>query len=96
MLAERFDVDADLITQLAQAYKTEPTAANLEALLHASEPTRQELLRRLNHIPSATHLLVAMRSDLLKTSKNNEPFVTMPKTQHQQLSTHKAKATQND
>lgn len=74
VLAERFDVDADLITQLAQAYKAEPTAANLGALLHSSEPSRQDLMRRLNHVPGATQVLVAMRSDLLKISKNNEPL----------------------
>ena len=39
---------------------------NLQALLEAVEPPRQELFRRLNLAPGGTAALVAMREDLLK------------------------------
>ena len=74
MLADRLDVDADRILEVAKSYKENRNAATLETLLKVAEPTRQELLRRLNHVPGATQALVRMRSDLLKFTRDSEPL----------------------
>jgi malonyl-CoA decarboxylase len=37
----------------------------------AAEPRRQEMIRRLNQVSGATHLLVSMRRDLLRLTKSN-------------------------
>lgn len=47
------------------AYRAEPGIVSAAALHTAAEPRRQELIRRLNLAPGATHDLVAMRADLL-------------------------------
>ena len=49
-----------------EAYQQDASPANLQALLEAVEPPRQELLRRLNLAPGGTAALVAMREDLIK------------------------------
>ena len=65
MLADGFDVDPAAVTDAARAYAERPDAATLDRLVHAAEPGRQELFRRLNHPPGATADLVRMRQDLL-------------------------------
>ena len=72
-LADDLDVDASRVADLAAAYQTDPTARHLDALLHAAEPARQELLRRLNAVPGATSELVAMRSHLLDAMASETP-----------------------
>jgi malonyl-CoA decarboxylase len=49
----------------AEAYLAEPTPERATQLAQAAEPTRQELLRRMNIAPGGTAALVAMRKDLL-------------------------------
>jgi malonyl-CoA decarboxylase len=64
-LATRFGPDRDRIAAAVEAWnreKTDETAAELHA---ASEPRRQELLRRLNLAPGGTKALVAMREQLM-------------------------------
>ena len=65
MLADSFDVDPAAVARAARAYAERPDAATLDRLVHAAEPGRQELFRRLNHPPGATADLVRMRRDLL-------------------------------
>ncbi len=65
-LTERMDLSAESVEYYAKAYNNEASADNLEKLISAAEPPRQELLRRLNHVPGATATLVAMRQDLLE------------------------------
>ena len=43
-----------------------PRPTSLQALLHAVEPPRQELFRRLNLAPGGTAALVRMREDLIR------------------------------
>ena len=64
-LAERFDIDPAEVTAAAAAYAETRDAATLDRVVHAAEPRRQELFRRLNHPPGATAELVRMRRDLL-------------------------------
>jgi malonyl-CoA decarboxylase len=64
-LSNDLDIDANLVAMLATAYQSDPSSDNFVALQNASEPKRQELLRRLNQPTGATAELVAMRVDLL-------------------------------
>lgn len=68
-LNDALDVDATRIARAAEAYGQENSAKNFRALAQVSEPTRQELFRRLNQAPGATAALVDMRSSLLKHLK---------------------------
>jgi malonyl-CoA decarboxylase len=49
----------------AEAYLAEPTPERATQLAQAAEPTRRELLRRMNMTQGGTAALVAMRQDLL-------------------------------
>ena len=65
LLAERFGPDrAAVEAAIAAVGRDEPDA--IETLHAASEPRRQELLRRLNLAPGGTAALVRMREELLK------------------------------
>lgn len=64
-LNESLDVDASAVAALASVYAHDPSPQNFKALAKASEPRRQELLRRLNQAPGATGELVRMRKNLL-------------------------------
>ena len=66
LLASGFDPDLARIQRAFEAYRLEATPGNLQALLEAVEPPRQELFRRLNLAPGGTAALVGMREDLIK------------------------------
>jgi len=66
MLLERFGPETERLDAAIDAYRAAPDAATLEALHLASEPRRQELLRRLNLAPGGTHVLVRMREALFE------------------------------
>ncbi len=63
-LAERMNVDPAATRRALNEYEQAPSRASYRAYLSASEPPRQELIRRLNQIEGATGALVAMRADL--------------------------------
>jgi malonyl-CoA decarboxylase len=55
------------------AYEAEgQSKATYRAVMTASEPPRQELIRRLNQVPGATKSLVRMRADLLRLARGDE------------------------
>jgi malonyl-CoA decarboxylase len=64
-LAERFVPPADRLREAAQAYLADPSPARATALADAAEPTRQEVLRRMNMAAGGTASLVDMRRELL-------------------------------
>lgn len=64
-LNTQMDIDVEAVEAAARAYGEDRSANNLAALSGAAEAPRQELLRRLNHVPGATSALVNMRKDLL-------------------------------
>jgi malonyl-CoA decarboxylase len=66
LLQERFGPDEARLDTAIEAYRGEPNVATIAALHHASEPRRQELLRRLNLAPGGTHVLVGMREALFE------------------------------
>ncbi len=70
-LNDELDVDATKVASLAVAYADDPTPVAFKALSVASEPKRQELLRRLNQPVGATAEIVAMRVDLLQALKSD-------------------------
>jgi malonyl-CoA decarboxylase len=66
-LVKEFSPATDALGRAADAYRTDPTQANLIRLQNAVEPPRQELFRRLNQGEGGTAVLVEMRKHLLAT-----------------------------
>src|ERR1700759_4948310 len=64
-LARDFGPDRGRLAKAIEAWQAQPGDGNGSLLHFASEPRRQELIRRLNRAPHGTEDLVAMRSDLL-------------------------------
>lgn len=73
-LTDELDVDTQAVETAAKAYAGERTPRHLERLTQASEPRRQELLRRINQVPGATAQLVAMRLDMLDMFPDHTEF----------------------
>jgi malonyl-CoA decarboxylase len=65
LLVAEFSPDPDVVGRYAQAYRDDPSQANLILLQQASEPPRQELFRRLNMAPGGTAVLVDMHARVL-------------------------------
>lgn len=65
-LAQRFGPDPDRVERAQTAYGQEPNQETLLGLHKASEPRRQELIRRLNLAPGGVARLVAMRESLFR------------------------------
>jgi malonyl-CoA decarboxylase len=70
-LALNMDIDAEAVRTTLEAYRAHPDKAGYQAFMMAAEPRRQEMIRRLNQVSGATHLLVSMRRDLLRLTKSN-------------------------
>src|SRR5690349_610526 len=64
-LATRFGPDRQRLEAAIAAWQAAPTDAAAAELHAASEPRRQELLRRLNNAPGGTRALVQMREQLM-------------------------------
>jgi malonyl-CoA decarboxylase len=69
-LATEFSPDPARVLDTATRYAEAPTAEHLAALTQATEPPRQELLRRVNRAPGGTAMLLSMRHDLLSLLKS--------------------------
>jgi malonyl-CoA decarboxylase len=65
VLADEFSPDPQDVGRAADAYRREPSQANLVRLVHVVEPQRQELFRRLNMASGGTAALVEMRRRVL-------------------------------
>ncbi|MEH2488144.1 malonyl-CoA decarboxylase [Bradyrhizobium sp. AZCC 2230] len=64
-LVRDFGPDRERLAQAIETWRAKPADEDASALHFASEPRRQELIRRLNRAPGGTSDLVAMRADLL-------------------------------
>ncbi|TAN49809.1 MAG: hypothetical protein EPN26_10825, partial [Rhodospirillales bacterium] len=64
-LAEGFGPDRERLDQALAAYDKTPCQETMVAVHGASEPRRQELIRRLNQAPGGIACLVGMRQELL-------------------------------
>ena len=65
-LARDLGPDPAEVLRLATAYADKPAAETQIALMHAAEPPRQELLRRLNRAPGGTAAILRLRRVLLR------------------------------
>ncbi len=65
VLSRAFSPAPEAVSAAADAYRADPSAANLALLQEAAEPPRQELFRRLNMTAGGTAALVEMRRLLL-------------------------------
>jgi malonyl-CoA decarboxylase len=63
-LATDFAPDATLLRAAAETYLSDPSAEAAALLAQATDPPRQELLRRMNMAPGGTSALVAMRKEI--------------------------------
>ncbi len=70
-VAEEMNIDPETVRGALSAYEANPDQQSYKSFLMASEPPRQELIRRLNMVPNATGQLVKMRADLLRLSKDD-------------------------
>jgi len=64
-LVRDFGPDRERLAEAIESWRTQPNDEDASDLHFASEPRRQELIRRLNRAPGGTGELVAMRADLL-------------------------------
>ncbi len=71
-LAENMDISAATVREALDDYEKGRTRASYRAFMSAVEPPRQELIRRLNQVPGATHALVQMRADLLRLGRDED------------------------
>ena len=63
-LATDFAPDATVLRAAAETYLSKPSAEAAAVLAQATDPPRQELLRRMNMAPGGTSALVAMRKEI--------------------------------
>ena len=70
-MAHDLEINPDEVRVALDAYQTSPSGTTYKNFSTASEPKRQELIRRLNHPDGATERLVGMRKDLLSLIKEN-------------------------
>ena len=71
-LGRDFGPDRDKLAKAIEIWQAQPGDGNGSNVHFASEPRRQELIRRLNRAPGGTADLVAMRSDLLDYMNGGE------------------------
>ena len=66
LLVKEFSLDPEAVGRSADAYRKDPSPANLVHLQRAVESPRQELFRRLNMAPGGIGVLLEMRRRLLR------------------------------
>ena len=65
------EIDPVAVVETLKDYKASPSKRSYRAYARASEPRRQELLRRLNQVRGGTERLVSMRKDLLRMMRQD-------------------------
>jgi malonyl-CoA decarboxylase len=70
-VSTRMSIDPERVREALKEYEKLPSRETYENFSNAAEPSRQELIRRLNQPPGATKKLVEMRADLLRLGKND-------------------------
>jgi malonyl-CoA decarboxylase len=76
-LARDFGPDHARLAQAIEDWRAKANDEDSSDLHFASEPRRQELIRRLNRAPDGTSELVSMRSDLLSLMKGNKDLAAL-------------------
>ena len=76
-LARDYGPDRERLSQAIEAWRTQPSDEDASDLHFASEPRRQELIRRLNRAPGGTSALVALRADLLRLMNGHRDLAAL-------------------
>jgi malonyl-CoA decarboxylase len=76
-LASSYGPERDRLAKAIKAWRAQPNNADASDLHFASEPRRQELIRRLNRAPGGTSELVAMRADLLQLMNGHKDLAAL-------------------
>lgn len=76
-LARDYGPDRERLAQVIEAWRAQPNDEDASDLHFASEPRRQELIRRLNRAPGGTSALVALRADLLRLMNGHKELAAL-------------------
>jgi malonyl-CoA decarboxylase len=76
-LARDYGPDREKLSHAIETWRAQPSDDDASDLHFASEPRRQELIRRLNRAPGGTSDLVAMRADLLGFTKDKKHLAAL-------------------
>jgi malonyl-CoA decarboxylase len=76
-LVRDFGPDRERLAEAIEGWRSQPNDDDASDLHFASEPRRQELIRRLNRAPGGTGELVAMRSDLLSLLNGHKDLAAL-------------------
>jgi malonyl-CoA decarboxylase len=76
-LSRDYGPDREKLSQAIEIWRAQPTDDDASDLHFASEPRRQELIRRLNRAPGGTSELVAMRADLLDAMNGHKDLAAL-------------------
>jgi malonyl-CoA decarboxylase len=76
-LARNYGPDRERLAQAIENWRAQPNDDDASDLHFASEPRRQELIRRLNRAPGGTSDLVAMRADLLAAMNGHKDLAAL-------------------
>src|ERR1700693_2012036 len=76
-LVRDYGPDRERLAQAIESGRALPTDEDASDLHFASEPRRQELIRRLNRAPGGTSELVALRADLLRLMNGHKDLAAL-------------------
>jgi malonyl-CoA decarboxylase len=76
-LTRDFGPDREKLAKAVESWRMQSSDEDASDLHFASEPRRQELIRRLNRTPGGTSDLVAMRADLLRLMKGHKELAAL-------------------
>src|ERR1700737_2387963 len=76
-LTRDFGPDWEKLAEAIESWRARPSDEDASDLHFASEPRRQELIRRLNRAPGGTSELVSMRADLLRAMKGHKELAAL-------------------
>src|SRR4051812_8851997 len=76
-LARNYGPDRERLAQAIETWRAQPSDEDASDLHFASEPRRQELIRRLNRAPGGTSALVALRADLLRLMNGHKDLAAL-------------------
>lgn len=76
-MASAMNLNAPKVRDALNEYVLQQSRESYRAFMTAAEPPRQELIRRLNMVPGATHTLVGMRADLLRLGRDEDAIMAL-------------------
>jgi malonyl-CoA decarboxylase len=76
-LTRDYGPDSEKLANAIETWRAQPDGEDASDLHFASEPRRQELIRRLNRAPGGTGELVAMRADLLSAMNGHKDLAAL-------------------